>query len=93
MYYSTIVLAEAFGKSNQSRIIDLWGNSGSVYTPSYAIYDGEKLARVALFNYIDDPTGANDLKVTITVPQGVPPTIRVKYAYFFLLLVRTLTRP
>lgn len=78
MYYSTIILAEAFGTSNQSRLIDLWGNSGSVYTPSYAIYDGDALSKVALFNYLDDQTGANDISVTITVPQGVPSSISVK---------------
>ncbi|KJA24887.1 glycoside hydrolase family 79 protein [Hypholoma sublateritium FD-334 SS-4] len=79
VYYATIILAEAFGTSNQSRLIDLWGNSGSVYTPSYAIYDGDALSKVALFNYLDDQTGASDINVTITVPQGVPSSISVKY--------------
>ncbi|KAF9474970.1 hypothetical protein BDN70DRAFT_884295 [Pholiota conissans] len=79
IYYSAIVLAEAFGTGNNTRVIDLWGNSGSVYTPSYAFYDGDTLSKVALFNYIDDKTGANDLKVTLTMPQGVPGTVKVKY--------------
>ncbi|KDR78213.1 hypothetical protein GALMADRAFT_94783 [Galerina marginata CBS 339.88] len=79
VYYAAIVLAEAFGKGNTSRIIDLWGNAGSVYTPSYAIYENNALSKVALFNYLDDKTGASDLRVTITVPAGVPSTVRVKY--------------
>lgn len=78
MYYAAIVLAEAFGKTNTSRIIDLWGNAGSVYTPSYAIYENGALSKVALFNYVDDKTGASDLNVTITVPTGVPAVIKVK---------------
>ncbi|KAH9476802.1 Beta-glucuronidase [Psilocybe cubensis] len=79
VYYSTVVLAEAFGKSNTSRIVDLLGNAGSVYTPSYAIYEQEKLSKVALFNYMDDASGAHDLSVTISVPTGVPTTVEVKY--------------
>lgn len=81
MYYSAIVLAEAFGMSNTSRIIDLWGNSGSIYTPSYAIYENNVLSKVALFNFVDDRgTGANAQQVTITIPNaGVPATVSVKY--------------
>ncbi|KAF4612358.1 hypothetical protein D9613_003768 [Agrocybe pediades] len=81
VYYSAIVLAEAFGKTNTSRIIDLWGNSGSVYTPSYAIYENDVLSKVALFNFIDDRgTGAHHQQVTITIPNaGVPSTVKVKY--------------
>lgn len=79
MYYAAIVLAEAFGKTNTSRIIDLWGNAGSTSTPSYAIYENGRLSKVALFNYMDDATGASDLKVTLQVPTGVPGVVKVKY--------------
>ncbi|KAF8154266.1 glycoside hydrolase family 79 protein [Crassisporium funariophilum] len=80
IYYSTIVLAEAFGKSNTSRIVDLGGNDRNVFTPSYAIYERDVLSKVALFNYVDDNTGASDLSVTVTVPGGgVPASVRVKY--------------
>lgn len=73
-------VAEAFGKTNTSRIIDLFPNNGSVYTPAYAIYEGDNLARVALFNYITDPSGANDYTATISVQGGtVPAQIKVKY--------------
>jgi hypothetical protein len=72
------VVAEAFGTGNNTKVIDLWGNSGSIYTPSYAFYDGATLSKVALFNYISDASGANDLTVTLTVPDGVPATVKVK---------------
>lgn len=72
-------MAEAFGKTNTSRIIDLWGNSGSVYTPSYAIYENDVLNKVALFNYMDDSTGASNLNVSISIPNaGVPASVKVK---------------
>jgi len=79
VYYASLVLAEAFGKTNTSRIVDLWGNSGSLLTPQYAIYEKDILNKVALFNYMDDPTGASDLRVTLNVPTGVPGVIKVKY--------------
>ena len=78
VYYSIVVLAEAFGKTNTSRIIDLFGNTGSIYTPSYAIYENNVLSKVALFNYMDDKTGASNSQVTITVPAGAPSTVKVK---------------
>jgi len=79
VYYSTIVLAEAFGKTNTSRIIDLGGNGGNVFTPSYAIYEKDVLSKVALFNYVNDKSGQSDLQVTIQVPQGNPSSVQVKY--------------
>ncbi|KAF9051565.1 glycoside hydrolase family 79 protein [Panaeolus papilionaceus] len=80
VYYSTIVLAEAFGKTNTSRIVDLMPNEGSVYTPAYAIYENDILNKVALFNYMDDlQTGTHAISVAINVPGGVPSNVRVKY--------------
>ncbi|KAJ7645163.1 glycoside hydrolase family 79 protein [Mycena polygramma] len=80
LYYSAIISAEVFGKTNTSQILDLLGNDGNDLTPQYAIYENGALARVALFNYMDDPTGANDYKATITVGGGaVPASVQVKY--------------
>ncbi|KAJ7461813.1 glycoside hydrolase family 79 protein [Mycena galericulata] len=80
VYYSALISSEVFGKTNTSRIIDLQGNNGSIYTPQYAIYEKGALARVGLFNYITDPTGASDYKATITVAGGtVPSSVQVKY--------------
>ncbi|KAF7302721.1 hypothetical protein HMN09_00907000 [Mycena chlorophos] len=80
VYYSALVAAEVFGKTNTSRIIDLLGNDADIYTPQYAIYENGALARIALFNYVTDPTGATDYTATITVNGGtVPSSVTVKY--------------
>ncbi|KAF9556467.1 glycoside hydrolase family 79 protein [Agrocybe pediades] len=79
IYYSALIIAEALGKSNTSRVVDLFGNAGNEFTPSYAIYEHDTLSKVALFNYIDDKTGNSDSQVTLSVPTGVPQTISVKY--------------
>ncbi|KAF9529902.1 glycoside hydrolase family 79 protein [Crepidotus variabilis] len=79
VYYSTLILAEAFATTNTSRIIDLQANAGNIYTPSYAIYENDVLDKVALFNYVDDPTGANDLQVTLDLGSATPASVRVKY--------------
>lgn len=72
-----IIVAEAFGMSNASQIVDT-SNNGA-FTPSYAIYDNGALARVALFNFNTDPTGASDITASITVQGGaVPPQVKVK---------------
>jgi hypothetical protein len=79
IYYATLIIAEALGKTNTSQVIDLASNNGNIYTPSYAIYENGALSKVAIFNYIDDQTGASDSQVTLTIPTGVPATIQVKY--------------
>ncbi|TFK33319.1 hypothetical protein BDQ12DRAFT_441495 [Crucibulum laeve] len=80
IYYSALVAAEVFGKSNTSQIIDVGANGDSVYTPAYAVYEGGTLSKMALFNYIDDATGASDMTVSISVPNaGVPASVKVKY--------------
>lgn len=78
-------MAEAFGKSNKSRIVDLQMNQDSLYTPGYAIYDAEVLSRLALLNFITDPTGASDYTATFSfdggntgLPNGTPPQVKVK---------------
>ncbi|CAK5262555.1 unnamed protein product [Mycena citricolor] len=86
VYYSVLVIAEAFGKSNQSQIIDLQTNSNNIYTPAYAIYDGGVLARLALFNYVSDPSGASDYTMSFAIgggstgqANGTPAQVKVKY--------------
>ena len=79
MYYSALVMAEAFGTTHTSRTIDLWGNAANLYTPSYAIYENDALSKIALFNYVDDRTGASGINVAITVQGGtVPENVKVK---------------
>jgi len=79
VYHSTIIRAETLGTTNTSRTIDLNANTGNVYTPAYAIYENGAISRVALFNYVNDPSGNSDLQVTLNIPTGNPPSVTVKY--------------
>lgn len=78
-------MPEILGNTNTSRVVDLSANSNSDLTPAYAIYENDQLARVALFNYMDDPTGAMALNVAIQVgggdgqPASTPSQVQVKY--------------
>ncbi|WWC58858.1 uncharacterized protein I303_101403 [Kwoniella dejecticola CBS 10117] len=82
IYYSTLVIAEAFGKSNQSKVVDISPttdqDANNIYHPIYAVYENDAPTRVVLFNYIDDNTGANDLQTTITVGSDVT-SVSVRY--------------
>lgn len=50
-----------------------------MFTPAYAVYEGGNLARVALFNYMTDPSGANTYTATISIPNGAPSQVKVKW--------------
>ena len=85
IFYSVLAVAETLGNSNNSQIKDLWQNSGSLYTPGYAIYENGNLARVALVNFMTDPSGANDYTATIQIgggdsgqPAATPSSVKVK---------------
>ncbi|GJE97918.1 glycoside hydrolase family 79 protein [Phanerochaete sordida] len=86
IFYSILAMTEVLGNTNTSRVVDLFANGDNDLTPAYAIYENDELARVALFNYMDDPTGAAALDVTIAVggnatgqPLATPSQVRVKY--------------
>ncbi|KAF9649324.1 glycoside hydrolase family 79 protein [Thelephora ganbajun] len=86
VFYASLILAEAFGKSGTSRIIDLAANNGNVYTPAYAIWQNGVLSKLALFNYVSDPSDAAVNNVTFAIgggqtgqPAGTPTTVKVKY--------------
>lgn len=80
MFYSVVAVAEALGRSGQAQVIDLHTNNDNVYTPGYAIYDKGVLAKVALFNFVTDPSGASKYTATISVAgAGVPASVSVKY--------------
>ncbi|WVW82605.1 hypothetical protein I302_104616 [Kwoniella bestiolae CBS 10118] len=82
IYYSTLVVAEAFGKTNQSKIVDISPSAeqdaNNIYHPMYAVYENDQPTRVVLFNYIDDNTGANDLQTTINVGTATS-SVSVRY--------------
>jgi hypothetical protein len=86
IYYSVLIVSEAFGPNNNSQIIDLNANAASIQTPAYAIYEGGSISKVALFNYMTDPSGANTYTATISVgggqtgaPNATPAQVKVKY--------------
>ena len=80
VFYSVVAAAEAFGRSGKSQIVDLQANSANIYTPGYAIYDGGNLDKVALFNYVTDPSGASTYTATISVSgTSMPSQVSVKY--------------
>lgn len=79
-------MAEVLGRSDQSQVIDLNVNNGNPSTPGYAIYENGTPMKVALFNYLDDDSGAHDLSVAISIgggqtgqPTSTPGSVRVKY--------------
>ncbi|KAF9484215.1 glycoside hydrolase family 79 protein [Pholiota conissans] len=81
IYYSALVMAEAIGPSNTTQVLDLMANGNNIFSPAYAIYESGALARVMLFNYVTDPSGASDLNVDLTLPNGgtLPSSVQVKY--------------
>ncbi|KAJ7227458.1 hypothetical protein GGX14DRAFT_419682 [Mycena pura] len=85
-YYAVLAVAETFGKSNKSQIIDLQTNDNNIFTPGYAIYDAGVLSRLALFNYVTDPSGLNDYTMSFAIgggttgqANGTPAQVKVKY--------------
>lgn len=78
-----MVIAEAFGKSNTSKIVDLTpspeNDANYIYHPVYAIYENDVVARMVLFNFIDDSTGGSDLHVTINIQNQSPTQVQVRY--------------
>ena len=83
IYYSALVMAEALGPSNATQIVDLLPNGNNIYTPAYSIYEGGTLARILLFNYVSDPSGASDLTVQLNLSGAGgspgPTQVQVKY--------------
>ncbi|KAH0833859.1 glycoside hydrolase family 79 protein [Lanmaoa asiatica] len=79
VYYSSLFVAEALGSSNQSQVLDLQMNGGNEFTPGYAIYESGQPTRVALINFLNDNSGANDYTASISIGGAVPPQVRVKY--------------
>ncbi|CAE6465695.1 unnamed protein product [Rhizoctonia solani] len=86
VYYSALLIAEAFGQSGNAQIVDLYSNGNNDLTPGYAIYENGNPVRVALFNYIDDASGANDYTANIAIggqqtgqSSTTPSSVQVRY--------------
>jgi hypothetical protein len=78
VYYSTLVMAEVLGPSNKSQVIDLALNGGADQTPGYAIYEGGVPTKLALINYVNDPTGAQAYTAQVQIAGGNPASVRIK---------------
>ena len=63
-------MAEMLGPSGEARVLDLDANGGNTYTPGYAVYERGVPSRVALFNYVTDPSGASDYVVGLAIDAG-----------------------
>ena len=74
IFYTAIFMAEALGKTNTSQVKDIFPNNGNDLTPGYAIYENGQLERVALFNYVTDPTRASTLTASISFTDGTTPS-------------------
>ncbi|KAJ6513514.1 hypothetical protein DFH09DRAFT_999118 [Mycena vulgaris] len=80
IYYSALVMAEAMGPSNLTQVLDLNISASGPFRPIYGLYENGKPVRVAAFNYVDDPTGASDVDVVISIAGGTTPAqVKVKY--------------
>ena len=86
MYYATLAMTEIMGRSNQSQVLWLNVTDGNPSTPGSAIYENGTPMGVALFNFLNGLSGANDLNVIISIgggqtgqPASTPPSVRVKY--------------
>jgi hypothetical protein len=71
-------MAELLGSSSKSQVMDIKANGDNVFTPGYAIYDGGQLMRLALFNFMNDPSGASTYTATLAVNGDIPATMKVK---------------
>ncbi|KAJ6548770.1 hypothetical protein B0H19DRAFT_1221069 [Mycena capillaripes] len=80
LYYSALVMAEAIGPSNNTQVLNYGVTDLSSYTPIYGIYENGTPVRVAVFNYIDDPSGANTVHAVISIAgTTLPSSVKVKY--------------
>ncbi|KAG8865302.1 hypothetical protein FRB96_000192 [Tulasnella sp. 330] len=78
VYYAALAVAETFGSSNASQIVDM--NLPSEFRPGYAIYEDGLPTRVALINYASDDTGASDYDAVIQIAgTTVPNHVNVRY--------------
>lgn len=80
MYYPTLLIAEAFGKSGKARVVDLNADYGNIYHPAYAVYEDDAPTRFVLFNFVDDASGASNMDVTINLAgAAIGDTVHVRY--------------
>ncbi|KAJ6543162.1 hypothetical protein B0H19DRAFT_1035502 [Mycena capillaripes] len=80
LYYSALAMAEIIGPSNNTQVLNYGIADLSPYTPIYGIYEDGVPVRVAIMNYLDDPTGANTVHAVINIAgRTMPESVKVKY--------------
>jgi len=86
IFYAHMLIAEAFGTSGASQVVDLFLNNNDQYTPGYAIYENGNPTRVVLINYLTDASGAHNYTANIAIGGGTtgqaaatPFSVQVKY--------------
>lgn len=78
IYYSALIVAEVFGSSNNSQIIDLW--PAAEFFPQYIIYEDGLPVRAVLFNYVTDGSGGSDYTATLSFNGStIGDTVSVRY--------------
>jgi len=85
IYYSALVMAEVLGPHNQSQLSDITQNDNA---PIYAILENGVPTKVALMNFVTDPSGASTYTAVISVGGGAtgqgnatPSQVKVKYVF------------
>ncbi|CAE6411272.1 unnamed protein product [Rhizoctonia solani] len=82
-FYAMLAISEAIGSSGNAQIADLnlaAGSASAMYTPGYTIVEDGNPAKVALFNFVSDASGASNYDALVTVPLSQA-QVRIKYLY------------
>ncbi|KAJ7861061.1 glycoside hydrolase family 79 protein [Mycena leptocephala] len=81
LYYSALVMAEAIGPQTRHRCLIMGWRTSLLLPPSTVrIYENGVPVRVGIFNYVDDPSGANTVHAVISIAGAtMPASVRVKY--------------
>ncbi|CAE6474953.1 unnamed protein product [Rhizoctonia solani] len=82
-FYTMLVISEVIGRSGSAQVTDLKlgvRNANSMYVPGYTILENGVLIKLALFNYISDPTRASNYDAIVAVPINQS-QVRVKYLH------------
>ncbi|KAJ3727373.1 hypothetical protein DFJ43DRAFT_1001722 [Lentinula guzmanii] len=86
VFYSSLVIAEALGPSNQSQVLEIGAENQSTYTPNYVIYENGQPVRMVLINFLSDSSGNSNYTANIAIGGGqtgqsntTPSQVKVKY--------------
>ncbi|KAJ4489869.1 glycoside hydrolase family 79 protein [Lentinula aciculospora] len=86
VFYSSLVIAEALGPSNQSQVLEIGAENQSTYTPNYVIYENGQPVRMVLINFLSDSSGSSNYTANIAIGGGqtgesnnTPSQVKVKY--------------